>query len=111
MIELGQILNGLVQRTSEGKLKWSRTVQDDRFIATVDTVSVAIADTGWHPEAEETTYRLDILSESGQVVDSLGFHDSTGEQDRQMARLFVLARRSALDADSVLQKLAKGLEI
>jgi hypothetical protein len=115
MIELGQILDGLVQRTTEGKLRWSRTVAKDRFVTSVDAISVAIVDAGPIPEVNYETfresYRLDILDESGDVVDSLGFKDTTGEQDQLLERLYVLARRSALNVDSVLEKLAKGLEL
>ena len=86
-------------------------MEKDRFVASVDVISVAIVDTGWVPEASYQTYRLDILDEFGDLVESLGYQDTTGAQDRQLARLYVLARRSALNVDSVLEKLAKGLEL
>ena len=105
MIELGEIVEGLVRRTTEGKLKWSRTVENDRFITSVDTISVVIE------EIQHPDYRLDILDESGQTVESLGFLDTTTEQEEQLAHLYALARRSALDIDSALEKLAKALEL
>ncbi len=108
MIDLGQILEGVVQRTTEGKLKWSRTVQNDRFVSSVDAISIVIVEIDSH---RQTTYRLDILDESGETVESLGFQDTTPEQDRELARLYVLARRSALDINSTLEKLAKALEL
>ena len=43
MIELGQILSGLLQRTTEGKLKWNDTVQGDRFVASVDAISIVVS--------------------------------------------------------------------
>ena len=104
MIELGQILSGLVQRTAEGKLKWTRSVQNGRFVASVDTISIAIAEDGF-------SHRLDILDESGETVESLGYRDVTDGQDEELERLFVLARRSAYDVSSVLERLAKGLEL
>ena len=107
MIELGQILNGLVERTMEGRLKWSRSV-DDRFVTSVDAISVVIEE---YISGGGTRRRLDILDESGETVESLGYQDTTGEQDEQLARLFVLARRSAHNIDSILEKLAKGLEL
>ena len=104
MIELGQVLSGLVQRTAEGKLRWLRSVQDDRFIASVDAISVTITE-----EIPNYRYRLEIFDESGDIVESLGHQDTTTEQYEELARLYVLARRSARDVDSVLEKLAKGL--
>ena len=111
MIELGEILKGMVHRTTEGKLRWNRTVENDRFVTSVGAISVAIVYTGFNVEEGDETYRLDIFDELGDVVESLGYQDTTGLQDQEMARLFVLARRSALDVDSVLEKLARGLEL
>ena len=42
MIELSPILEGLIQRTTEGKLKWSRTVPHDRFVTSVDAIAIVI---------------------------------------------------------------------
>lgn len=105
MIELGQILSGLVQRTAEGKLKWTGAVEDGRFVTLVDAISVTIAEDG------SFYYRLDILDESGEAVESFGSRDTTDKEDEELARLYVLARRSAHDVDSILEKLAKGLEL
>ena len=105
MIEVGQIIARLIERTTEGKLKWSRAIQNDRFVASVDAISIVI----W--EIADPSYTLEILNESGETVESLDFRNSTEAQDLQLAHLYVLARRSALDTDSTLEKLAKSLEL
>ena len=107
MIELDQILTGLVQRTEEGRLKWSRSPHDDQFVTSVETISIVIIEF----DARDNNYRLDIHDETGQTVESLGYQDTSPEQDRTLARLYVLARRSAFDIDATLEKLAKGLEL
>ena len=89
MIEISQIISGLVQRTAEGKLNWIRSVEGNRYIASVDVISVAIT------EESRIRYRLDILDECGETVESLGYDATTDEQDEELARLYVLARRSA----------------
>lgn len=104
MIDLDQILTGLIQRTEEGKLRWSRAAQQDRFITSVDAISVMIFET-------EGEHGFDILDESGEVVESLRYEDTSEEQDEQLERLYILARRSALNIDSVLEKLGKALEL
>jgi len=108
MIELGQILTGLVQRTNEGKLTWSSSAQGDRFVTSVDAISIVIVEVGGFGGPN---YRLEIINEAGDTVDSLGYDESTSEQDLEMSRLFVLARRSASDVDVTLEKLAKALEL
>ena len=109
MIGLDHILDGLIRRTTDGTLKWRRSVRDNQFVASVDAISVVIQESDQgriYPD-----YRLEILDESGQTVEVLHHDNSTEEQDGQMERLFVLARRSALNIDSVLQKLAESLEL
>ena len=113
MIELGHILEGLVKRTTEGRLRWSQTARNDRYVTSVDAVSVAVEETEDQTSQGRgvITYRLDILDELGEIIESLTFRDTTAEQDELLARLYVLARRSARNLDSVLEKLAKGLEL
>lgn len=108
MIDLEQILTGLVQRTTEGKLQWSRTVHDGRYTTSVGAISVVIFDT---VSSYGAGYQFDILDESGETVESLRHEDTTQEQDEKLERLYILARRSALNIDSVLEQLAKGLEL
>lgn len=105
MIELSQILAGLIQRTEEGKLQWIRTVEDDRFISSVDAISIVVV------EVKHPNYRLEILNESGETVESLEYESTTPTQDQQLASLYALARRSALNTDVTLEKLAKALEL
>ena len=108
MTDLDQILTGLIQRTKEGKLKWSSTHQQDRFTTSVDVISVMIFES---VSSFGAGYQLDILDESGEIVESLRHEDTTEEQDELLERLYILARRSALDIDLVLEKLAQGLEL
>ena len=107
MIELDQILEGLIQRTADGKLRWSRTVESDQFVASLDAISVVIQERGFR----QPTPRLEILNEEGVVIEALDYISSTEDQDRQLQRLYVLARRSALDIQSTLEKLARALEL
>ena len=108
MVELGEILTGLVRRTAEGRLTWSRSVVSGRFTTSVDVISVVIEEARTY---DGPTYILEILNESGLQVESLSWQDTNKEQEQEMARLYVLARRSALNIDSVLNKLAKDLDL
>ncbi len=70
MIEVGQILAGLVQKAEEGRLKWSRAVRNnDRFVTSVDAISIVIIEI----DATNSNHRLDILDESGETVESLRY--------------------------------------
>ena len=111
MIELDQILDGLIRRTSDGKLKWRRSVRDDQFVASVGAISVVVREIPPRQFDDEPMHRFEILDENGQTVEVLRYDNSSREQDKQLQQLFTLARRSALNIDSVLQKLAEGLEL
>ncbi len=111
MIELDQILDGLIRRTDDGKLKWHRSVREHQFVASAGAISVVIRELPPRIIDADPNYRLEILDENGHTVEVLHYDNVTAEQDKQLERLFVVARRSALDIDSVLQKLAEALEL
>ena len=67
MIELSPILEGLIQQTTEGKLKWSRTVPHDRFVTSVDAIAVVIQ------VGLGGRYSLEILNEAGETAESLEY--------------------------------------
>ena len=104
MIDLDQILDGLIQRTSEGKLHWSISVRDNQFVTSVDAISIVI-------RRQRELYQLEILDEAGQTVETLQSVGALPGQREKLLRLFTLARRSGLKVDSTLEKLAKALEL
>ena len=108
MIELDQILEGLVQRTTEGKLKWRRGVREGQYVTSVDAISIVVMNDEF---LEPLGYRLEILEESGKTVESLRNRHSTAEQGQQLERLHLEAHRSARESDPVLEKLARALEL
>ncbi|MCE2501672.1 MAG: hypothetical protein J4G13_12560 [Dehalococcoidia bacterium] len=119
MNELDKILGGLIQRTTEGKLKWSPTVERDRFVTSIDAISVVVGQLSEARGVYPARHQLEILNDEGFTVEVLETEDEFGlvatdelatpEQAGQMNRLYVLARRSGLNAHSTLEKLAKAL--
>lgn len=123
MTELGTILNGLIRRTEDGTLKWKAdytTPAGDEFAVSVDSISVELKRLNADGFTAADRYQLAIRGDDGSIVeiletaDHFGFVPSdrraTDEQARQMADLFILARRSALNTQATLEKLAKALE-
>ena len=104
MIDLDHILDGLIQRTTEGKLTWSSSVRDNQFITSVDAISIVI-------RSMRDLHQLEILDEDGTSIETLGYSGLTPQQKTKMVQLFVLARRSGLKIDLTLEKLAKALEL
>lgn len=120
MNEMGKILHGLAQRTDDGKLKWRSTVKDTEFVAAIDTIAVVVRQLNKGAVGIPGRYQLEIYNEEGstaEVVETPGKPGrpvddtaATADQSRQMEHLYVLARRSALNTQATLEKLAKALE-
>lgn len=118
MNELDRILDGLIQRTTEGKLTWSASIRPDSFITSVDAISVVLRQI---PRRTLESYRLEIQDrEEGvtvAVLESENTSDAvpagrriTEEQAQQLQHLYGLVRSSVLNVDETLAKLADALE-
>ena len=116
MSKMSTILQGLISRTEEGKLNWRASIRKNVFLTSVDTTAVSIRELDEFLER----YRLEILNREGFKVLALETYDESGlmpqdslaspKQVKDLRRLFVLARQSALDVDTTLEKLARDLE-
>ena len=102
---INNILEGLIQRTTDDRLQWSATVKDDRFIASIQAISVAIE------EQYSGAYRLEILDEGGRLVEILDRDNATQAQERMLEQIYVQARRSAIGGQRTLEKLAAALNL
>lgn len=111
MNQLETILDGLIRRTSEGKLNWSRTAINNQFATSVDTISVMIGEASRSQGGDHGRPRLEIFDERGDLAEvvQVDVH-SSAEQNDKLDRLHQLARRSALNIQETLEKLAKALE-
>ena len=120
MNELDKILEGLIRRTNAGKLRWQRSVADNEFLASVGAISVVIR---WRKGqlGIPGPHQLEILDDEGATAEVIETDNNafwpvpsdrraTPEQAHQLDRLYVLARRSALNTQATLEKLAKALE-
>ena len=114
MNDLDKILDGLLQRTTDGKLKWSRTAEADQFVTSVDTISVIVRRKVVHtfPGVSTPEFQLEILDAQGTSIETIGLASggATPDRQRKLPRLYDLARRSALNIQETLEKLAKALE-
>lgn len=130
MTDLDKILEGLVQRTSDRKLQWSRSVNIGEFVTSVDVISVVVRELnqGYVPKSYYASagsfappgHQLEIFDDEDNAVAVLETYNehsyvsqdrgATPEQATQLAHLYELARRSALNTEATLQKLAKALE-
>lgn len=127
MNDFDKILDGLVQRTSDQKLQWSRSVNIGVFVTSVDVIAVVVRELGGGNTPEG--YYAGTFAPPGHQLEIFDAEDNpvavletggkrsyvapdrcaTPEQATQLARLYELARRSALNTDATLEKLVKAL--
>ena len=115
MNELDRILDGLIQRTSDGKLNWSRTAEANQFVTSVDTISVIVRRRSVSLPSLGTSvpeFQLEILDDQGTSIETFvsGGASTTPQRQQNLARLHDLARHSALSIQETLEKLVKALE-
>lgn len=124
MSQMDKILDGLIRRTNDGKLNWRRSVREDDFIASVDAISVVVRGFRRGRLLETSKYQIEIKDAQGssaRVLETLDEEEvgnvdvpsdrlATDVQAQRLKRLYALARRSALNPDATLDKLAKALE-
>ena len=111
MDKMTQVLTGLVNRTSEGKLAWTPTKNTDAFAASVGSLSVVIKDCGARRYGPRER-ALEVRNGEGRMVAVLEAEDGvfgassfTSERRELLSRLFGLARASALNAEEILSEL------
>ena len=115
MNELDKILDGLIRRTSDGKLNWSRTAEANQFVTSVDTISVIVRRRTVPLSiigGSVTEIGLEILDDQGTLIETFvsGDAGTTPQRREDLVHLYELARHSALNIQGTLEKLAKALE-
>lgn len=116
--KLTSLVTTLVEKTEEGKVSWSPTVNADEFVPGFSRYAILIrkeasvyedGDTG-----QGTYLELLLLNEDGRVMDSKATsQDSLSDQSddfEHLFELFTLARRSAYKVEESIDRLLQELE-
>ena len=120
MSEMDRILEGLIRQTDDGKLRWRPSVTNDAFVTSVDTIAVVVRELSTGKYSPAARHQLEIFDDDGYTAEVLETSHkfatlsneslATGEQALRLRHLHQLARRSALNPQATLAKLAKALE-
>ena len=120
MSEMDQILEGLIRQTDDGKLRWRPSVTKDTFVTSVDAIAVVVRELSTGKYFAPARHQLEIFNDEGHTAEVLetsykfaavpNESDAAHEQALRLRHLHQLARRSALNTQATLAKLAKALE-
>jgi len=116
--QIVRLVEKLTELTSQNKIVWETTADEDTFLTSAGKSVVKIARDGGLPDAP--VYRIQLLNEAGRVVeeavassfDEHGRYDPTQLKPEAalVGSLHELARRSALHADQAVADLLSSLE-
>ena len=113
MADMQAVVVKLAGLTENGQVPWKTTVDRSAFAATFGNLSVLISSRD-HLTDLSTTYRLVVLDEQGNEVDSESVrHTSSVLLDDSvppLVKLFTFAKRSALGASERLDELLKAID-
>lgn len=104
-----ELIRLLVKLTKEGKLAWESSYNDNAFRVNFANTTVVISE-------EKDSYFISLLNNVGAVVDTFSAPrlmdaDPLGENWYSILReLFTDARRKALGADQVLDRILQELK-
>ena len=96
--KLLQLVETLINRTTAGKANWSQGSQDDTFLWSTTSGSVAVFP---KDHDNQPPYVLRVLGSQGEVLEEEVFFGGYEGFDAVVA-LFKVARRNALDIDSMI---------
>ena len=106
MVEMGDVIERLANRTSEGQVPWKPTADEATFAASFGSMSLLIStherQTGIR---RMTEYKLSVLDEKGYEIESAVYTAGFPSENLPLSDVYRLAKRQALKIDERLQEL------
>ena len=108
---MSHLVKALIDKTGEGKVSWEPTVSDEKFLAGFSKYVVSV-EVGFEDGfRQERPYRtLSLLNNNGKTVDAKVEYDIDSSDYEELGELFMLARRSAYNAEESLDNLLQELQ-
>ena len=106
--KLANLIVLLKQATEGGRLRWETTPDENTFRVLLGSGFMRLSKSFGTAHPMETSYTLTILDHNGLLVDE--YTPEEGEDYFQLADLFGIARRSALNLEAVLDQMLQELK-
>ena len=109
--KLSYLVTALIDKTREGKVLWKPTINDGEFLAGFSRYVVSIKAGYDNAFREERPFRtLRLLDRDGRTIDAKIEYDTDSSDYEDLEYLFILARRSAHNAEQSIDYLLQELE-
>ncbi len=109
--QIHELFDTLLSKTRQQVLRWKPSAEDDTFRLEFKTANLRLSrSTRWDAEAEReiATLKLTVIDGLIRIVEE--YRPETPEETERLEELYVLARRSALQTENVLDKLLLELQ-
>src|ERR1017187_5371170 len=114
---LATLIERLLLLTTEGRIEWQETADENSFQANVPQYVVTISRTAGEFAVPNWVYEIRVADREGTLVDAASDSDFDGgtkigsyPPDRALNHLFEGARRKALNVDRALSELISSLD-
>ena len=109
--KLSHLITTLIDKTRDGKVLWRPTISDGEFLAGFSRYVVSIK-LGYDNEfRQERPFRsLTLLNQDGKTIDAKVEYNTDSSGYEELGELFMVARRSAHNAEASLDRLLRELE-
>ncbi len=109
--KVSKLIVSLLDKTREGKVRWERTVSQDRYSANFSPYSLTIKRFPPNIVCPSTAYSLDMLTLAEGQVDELRTENEPGQGDYDLLEeMFRLAQESPEYVNEGLDTLLQELE-
>jgi hypothetical protein len=92
-----QLINALIDATSEGRLEWSKLPSEETYRVALDQDAIRI-------EKVENCYAISIFNNDGDMVEMEAALEGELEYS-SLEKLYLLARRSSLKVNDLIDRL------
>ena len=101
--KLTSLVDMLLEKTRKGKISWDATAGNDVFITLFGRYGVSIT-------YENAAYHLMFVQDNGEAIDTKVEHSVDSTNHWKLEELFILAQRSANNAEEKLDGLLQELQ-
>lgn len=109
-----EIFRLLIEKTVSGKLKWQKTSLTDKYVIQLLGYDVSISCVNKDGDITSALMpekaSVEFLDVTGNAFDTITAYDFASEEYREIAKLYEVARRSALDIDRKLSDILGQLK-
>lgn len=110
--EYRELIDKIILRTSEGKIKWETTSDKNKFLCRISLKTIVVHSYVYYNQESDSNLQsisFEILDLMGEKIDGI-YVDESEPDYIKMTDLYDMTRRNALNIDRTIRDLLDALE-